>query len=107
MSARQPPGPPALPAVQRLRVHYAKRGRLSFSSHRDFQRAFERALRREAIGAAEVAVLDQGHLGPVGPELVIALIDRRQLAGGRGRHDSDNTEAERSLRVFDRRGCRA
>jgi hypothetical protein len=27
-------------------VHYTKRGRLRFSSHRDFQRAFERALRR-------------------------------------------------------------
>ena len=52
MSARQPPGPPALPAVQRLRVHYAKRGRLSFSSHRDFQRAFERALRRAAVPMA-------------------------------------------------------
>jgi radical SAM-linked protein len=32
--------------VQRLRVRYAKRGRLRFSSHRDFARAFERALRR-------------------------------------------------------------
>jgi uncharacterized protein (DUF2344 family) len=35
--------------VQRLRVHYAKRGRLRFSSHRDFQRAFERALRRTPV----------------------------------------------------------
>jgi radical SAM-linked protein len=32
--------------VQRLRLRYAKRGRLRFSSHRDFQRALERALRR-------------------------------------------------------------
>jgi len=32
--------------VQRLRIRYAKRGRLRFTSHRDFQRAFERALRR-------------------------------------------------------------
>jgi len=38
--------------VQRLRVHYAKRGRLRFSSHRDFQRAFERALRRAAVPMA-------------------------------------------------------
>ena len=44
--ARTPDGPPPPPTVQRLRVHYAKRGRLRFSSHRDFQRAFERALRR-------------------------------------------------------------
>jgi radical SAM-linked protein len=33
-------------------VHYAKRGRLRFSSHRDFQRAFERALRRAAVPMA-------------------------------------------------------
>lgn len=32
--------------VQKLRLRYAKRGRLRFSSHRDFQRALERALRR-------------------------------------------------------------
>jgi radical SAM-linked protein len=31
------------PPVQRLRVRYAKRGRLRFTSHRDFSRAFERA----------------------------------------------------------------
>ena len=43
---RRPEGPPPDPPVQRLRLHYAKRGRLRFSSHRDFQRAFERALRR-------------------------------------------------------------
>jgi radical SAM-linked protein len=35
--------------VQRLRVRYAKRGRLRFTSHRDFARAFERALRRAAL----------------------------------------------------------
>ena len=35
--------------MQRLRVRYAKRGRLRFTSHRDFARAFERALRRAAI----------------------------------------------------------
>jgi len=32
--------------VQRIRIRYAKRGRLRFTSHRDFARAFERALRR-------------------------------------------------------------
>lgn len=47
MSAqRTPTGPPPPPVVQRLRLRYAKRGRLRFSSHRDFQRALERALRR-------------------------------------------------------------
>lgn len=49
---RTPEGPPPPPTVQRLRVHYAKRGRLRFSSHRDFQRAFERALRRAAVPMA-------------------------------------------------------
>ena len=50
--ARTPEGPPPPPAVQRLRLHYAKRGRLRFSSHRDFQRAFERALRRAGVPMA-------------------------------------------------------
>src|SRR5471030_2133398 len=50
--ARKPEGPPPPPPVQRLRVHYTKRGRLRFSSHRDFQRAFERALRRAAVPMA-------------------------------------------------------
>jgi radical SAM-linked protein len=50
--ARTPDGPPPPPTVQRVRVHYAKRGRLRFSSHRDFQRAFERALRRAAVPMA-------------------------------------------------------
>jgi radical SAM-linked protein len=49
---RRPEGPPPDPPVQRLRLHYAKRGRLRFSSHRDFQRAFERALRRAAVPIA-------------------------------------------------------
>jgi radical SAM-linked protein len=38
--------------VQRLRIRFAKRGRLRFTSHRDFQRAFERALRRAEIPIA-------------------------------------------------------
>ena len=50
--ARTPDGPPPAPAVQKLRVRYAKRGRLRFSSTRDFQRALERALRRSAVPMA-------------------------------------------------------
>lgn len=50
--SRMPDGPPPEPAVQRLRVRYAKRGRLRFTSHRDFQRAVERALRRAAVPVA-------------------------------------------------------
>ena len=35
--------------VQKLRIRYAKRGRLRFTSHRDFARAFERAIRRSGL----------------------------------------------------------
>jgi radical SAM-linked protein len=44
--------PQQAPPVQRLRVRYAKRGRLRFTSHRDFSRAFERALVRARIPMA-------------------------------------------------------
>jgi radical SAM-linked protein len=50
--ARMPEGPPPPPTVQKLRLRYAKRGRLRFSSHRDFQRALERALRRAEVPMA-------------------------------------------------------
>ena len=47
MSPRpQPPHRDNAPTVTRIRLRYAKRHRMRFSSHRDFQRAFERALRR-------------------------------------------------------------
>jgi radical SAM-linked protein len=48
---KQPVGGQA-PVVQRIRIKYAKRGPLRFSSHRDFARAFERALRRAAVPIA-------------------------------------------------------
>ncbi|THA60056.1 DUF2344 domain-containing protein [Streptomyces sp. A0958] len=38
--------------MQRIRLRYTKRGRLRFTSHRDFQRAFERALRRSQVPMA-------------------------------------------------------
>ena len=38
--------------MQRLRVRYAKRGRLRFTSHRDFSRAFERAVARARVPMA-------------------------------------------------------
>ena len=50
--ARTPPGPPPPPVVQRVRLRYVKRGRLRFTSHRDFARAFERALRRADVPMA-------------------------------------------------------
>lgn len=50
--ARMPDGPAPPPTVQKLRIRYAKRGRLRFTSHRDIQRAFERALRRAQVPMA-------------------------------------------------------
>jgi radical SAM-linked protein len=52
MTRRAPEGPAPAPVVQRLRVRYAKRGRLRFTSHRDFARAFERAVRRADLPVA-------------------------------------------------------
>lgn len=49
---RTPDGPPPPPAVQKLRVQYARRGRLRHSSTRDFGRALERALRRSGVPMA-------------------------------------------------------
>ncbi|MCW2600062.1 MAG: hypothetical protein JWM02_1891 [Frankiales bacterium] len=50
--SKQPPGAPPPPPVQRLRLRYAKRGRLRFTSHRDIARVFERALRRAEVPMA-------------------------------------------------------
>jgi radical SAM-linked protein len=38
--------------VQKVRLRYAKRGRLRFTSHRDVARAFERAVRRAGVPMA-------------------------------------------------------
>jgi radical SAM-linked protein len=43
---------PSAPPVRKLRLRYAKRGRLRFTSHRDIARAFERALRRAHVPMA-------------------------------------------------------
>src|SRR6185312_16289712 len=51
MSKNQPPGGQA-PVVQRIRLRYAKRGPLRFTSHRDFARAFERAIHRAGVPIA-------------------------------------------------------
>ena len=49
---RTPDGPPPPPPVQKLRIQYARRGRLRYSSTRDFGRALERALRRAGVPMA-------------------------------------------------------
>ncbi len=48
----QPDGPPPPPTVQKIRIRYAKRGRLRFTSHRDVARVFERAVRRASLPVA-------------------------------------------------------
>ncbi|HET8969469.1 MAG TPA: TIGR03936 family radical SAM-associated protein [Candidatus Nanopelagicales bacterium] len=50
--SRQAPVRDVAPIVSRIRVRHARRGRLRFSSHRDFQRALERALRRAEVPVA-------------------------------------------------------
>lgn len=49
---RRPEGPAPEPAVQKLRLRYAKRDRMRFTSTRDFQRALERAVRRAGLPMA-------------------------------------------------------
>jgi len=96
--AQRQPDREIVPAVQRLRVRYAKRGRLRFASHRDFQRAFERALRRAGVpmaysagfsphpkvsyagaaptgAASEAEYLEIGVLAPLDPDAVRAALD--------------------------------
>jgi len=51
MAKKQPEGGQA-PVVQRVRIRYAKRGPLRFTSHRDFARAIERAIHRANVPIA-------------------------------------------------------
>jgi radical SAM-linked protein len=89
--SRQPTGPPPPPIVQRLRIRYAKRGRLRFTSHRDVARMLERALRRAEIPMAFSAgfsphpKLSYAGAAPTGVAseaeyLEIALAERRDPA---------------------------
>ena len=53
MAGRRPqPAGGQAPVVQRVRIRYAKRGPLRFTSHRDFARAFERAVHRAGVPIA-------------------------------------------------------
>jgi radical SAM-linked protein len=92
------------PPVQRLRMRYAKRGRLRFTSHRDFSRAFERALVRARVpvayssgfnphprisyagaaptgAASEAEYLEVGLARQVDPESLRAALDEALPAG--------------------------
>lgn len=84
--------------MRRVRLRYAKRGPLRFTSHRDFARAFERALRRGGIpvaysqgftphprisyasaaptgAASEAEYLEVGLQAPMAPEALVAALD--------------------------------
>ncbi|OEV12109.1 TIGR03936 family radical SAM-associated protein [Streptomyces nanshensis] len=98
MGKRQPEGPPPAPAVQRVRLRYTKRGRLRFTSHRDFQRAFERALRRAEVPMAYSAgftphpKVSYANAAPTGTGseaeyLEIGLVERRDVQELRSRLD--------------------
>lgn len=52
MARKNQPDRVVEPVVQRYRIVYAKRGRLRFASHRDFQRALERAIHRTGVPIA-------------------------------------------------------
>lgn len=55
MSPKRQPDNPVDVIEQRIRIRYAKRGRLRFASHRDFARALERSLRRAQVPIAHSA----------------------------------------------------
>jgi len=97
VTKNQPPGGQA-PIVQRVRIRYAKRGPLRFTSHRDFARAFERAVHRAGIpiaysqgfsphpkvsyasaaptgAASEAEYLEIGLRAPVDPEELVRALD--------------------------------
>ncbi|MDT7697876.1 MAG: hypothetical protein QOJ30_201 [Pseudonocardiales bacterium] len=89
---------PAPPTVQRIRVRFAKRGRLRFLSHRDVARSVERAVRRSGVpvshshgfsphpriswvgaaptgSASEAEYFEIGLTRPVEPEIVRSALD--------------------------------
>lgn len=89
---------PAPPTVQRIRIRFAKRGRLRFLSHRDVARSVERAVRRAGVpvahshgfsphprlswvGAAptgtasEAEYLEIGLTSPVEPAALVSALD--------------------------------
>jgi len=96
--ARQAPQRDLAPAVQRLRLRYAKRGRLRFASHRDFQRAFERALRRAQIPIAfsvgftphpKISYANAAPTGVASEAEYLEIAVTRELDPGKVRDDLD------------------
>jgi radical SAM-linked protein len=95
---------PAPPTVQRVRLRFAKRGRLRFLSHRDVARSFERAVRRAGVpvahshgfnphprlswvgaaptgSASEAEYLEIGLTRPVDPAALVTALDAALPAG--------------------------
>ena len=95
---------PAAPTVQRVRMRFAKRGRLRFLSHRDVARSFERAVRRARCrsrtrtgsartrgcpgsgrrptgSASEAEYVEIGLTRPVDPAELVAALDAALPAG--------------------------
>ncbi len=95
---------PAPPTVQRIRVRFAKRGRLRFLSHRDVARSVERAVRRAGIpvahshgfsphpriswigaaptgAASEAEFMEIGLTRPMDPADLVAALDAALPAG--------------------------
>ena len=89
---------PAPPTVVRVRIRFAKRGRLRFLSHRDVARSFERAIRRAGVpvahshgfnphprlswvgaaptgAASEAEYVEIGLTRPMEPEPLVAALD--------------------------------
>jgi radical SAM-linked protein len=90
---------PQRPVVQKMRIRYAKRDRLRFTSHRDFARAFERAVRRAGIpigfssGFSPHPKISYANAAPTGAAseaeyLEIGLTDEREADAVREALDS-------------------
>lgn len=117
MARRQPEGPAHVAPVQRIRLQYAKRGRLRFCSHRDFARAFERSLRRAEVPMAysagfhphpKISYVGAAPTG-VGSEaeyLEIALARRCEPEDVRAALDAVLPEGLDILRAVDVEDCR-
>src|SRR6478736_3789560 len=122
MPRQDPPQQP--PPVQRLRVRYAKRGRLRFTSHRDFSRAFERAVFRARIpmayssgfnphprisyaGASPTGAASEAEYLEPGLDVLAvvespggSLADRLQASRWRVEVDVPRPDAERAVEAF-------
>jgi radical SAM-linked protein len=77
----------ATPPAGRLRVRYAKVGKIRFTSHRDVVRMWERALRRSALpvawsgGFSPRPLLSFGHALPTGAESLAEYLDISLVPG--------------------------